>query len=376
MQLKPNMTEEDYGEAEFIVLGRDDKPLERGKHWNGGYSYTGAPNGIEPDALWPKIRPSLERSGWVFFRDVPGQARTARYQKNGHDSWIQFWLFAPDDIRFDLVEVAPLPVHLTLKPPAAKPEPVSVETGDFPWLAPMPGTTFQSGHREDGPLTIEVETSKGQYQQQMVGSGAIFKAYDVPPPLRSTLLLVSVYREALERAGWTIVRQIQGVNSADAILNAHYSANGRDIWATLHGGGDAYTILVADVGAEDLAKQLDRECHVALYGIYFDFNKATLRPDSAPTLNKILALLQSRPGLKLEVQGHTDNVGGNDYNQKLSEARAGAVVQWLTQKGIAADRLTANGYGLSMPVADNDSDEGRAKNRRVELRKQGCNTQT
>ena len=152
-------------------------------------------------------------------------------------------------------------------------------------------------------MLVEVETSKGQYQQQMVGSGAILKGYNMPAPRRSTLLLVSVYRDALTRAGWTIVRQIQSVNSADAVLNAHYSANGRDIRASLHGGGDSYTILVADVGAEDPAKRLDKECHIALYGIYFDFNKATLRPDSEPTLNKVLPLLQSRPDLKLENPG-------------------------------------------------------------------------
>jgi outer membrane protein OmpA-like peptidoglycan-associated protein len=83
-------------------------------------------------------------------------------------------------------------------------------------------------------------------------------------------------------------------------------------------------------------------------------------------------LLKARLDLKLEVQGHTDNVGGADYNQKLSEARANTVVNWLKAKGITADRLSARGYGLTKPIADNGSDEGRAKNRRVELKKQGC----
>jgi outer membrane protein OmpA-like peptidoglycan-associated protein len=158
------------------------------------------------------------------------------------------------------------------------------------------------------------------------------------------------------------------------VINAHYTNNGRDIWVMLHGGGDGYTIQVGDAGAQDLAKQLDQDCHVALYGINFDFNKATLRPDSEPTLEKVLELLQSRPDLKLEVQGHTDNVGSDDYNLKLSDARAASVVAWLVSKGIAADRLTAQGYGSKVPIADNGSDEGRARNRRVELKKQGCGT--
>jgi OmpA-OmpF porin, OOP family len=140
----------------------------------------------------------------------------------------------------------------------------------------------------------------------------------------------------------------------------------------VHDAGPEYTIQVADVGTEDIGKELDRDWHVALYGIQFDFNKATLRPDSVVVLEKILALLKARPDLKLEVQGHTDNVGGDDYNQKLSESRANAVLEWLRAKAIAADRLTAHGYGLKVPIGDNGSEEGRAKNRRVEIKKQDC----
>src|SRR5208283_122094 len=115
-----------------------------------------------------------------------------------------------------------------------------------------------------------------------------------------------VYREALTQAGWTIVHQIQGIHATDAVLNAHYNSNGRDIWAALHSGGADYTIQVADAGVEDIGKELDRDCHVALYGIHFDFNKATLRPDSEVVLEKVLGLLKARPELNLEVQGHTD----------------------------------------------------------------------
>ena len=216
-----------------------------------------------------------------------------------------------------------------------------------------------------------VPVSQDSSDQQAVGSGSFIKAYANPLGF-STLLFVTVYRDALTRAGWAIVKQLQGLQQSDAILTAHYAANGRDIWANLHDGGDGYTIQVANAGAEDFAKELDRDCHVSLYGIHFDFNKSTLRPDSDPVLQKVLSLLKARPDLMLEVQGHTDNVGGDDYNQKLSEARANTVVAWLVAKGIAAARLTARGYGMKAPIADNGSDEGRAKNRRVEIKKQDC----
>jgi len=106
--------------------------------------------------------------------------------------------------------------------------------------------------------------------------------------------------------------------------------------------------------------------------VLFDFNKSTLQPDSDPVLQQILDLLKKNPTQKLEVQGHTDNVGGDAYNQTLSEARAKAIVTWLTQHGIAADRLTAKGFGKTKPIADNATDAGRAKNRRVEIADPNC----
>jgi outer membrane protein OmpA-like peptidoglycan-associated protein len=89
-------------------------------------------------------------------------------------------------------------------------------------------------------------------------------------------------------------------------------------------------------------------------------------------LQPVAELMAGDKTLKLEVQGHTDNVGNDAYNQTLSEARAKAVVAWLTQHGVAADRLTAKGYGKTKPVADNGNDGGRAKNRRVEIADPRC----
>jgi outer membrane protein OmpA-like peptidoglycan-associated protein len=371
LQLKPNSIEEDYGEAEFNIIGKPNA-VQRGKHWNSFLTLPSVPRSTDPEAVWAQIKPALVRGGWTVISEAAGQEKFARYQKDGHDSWLGLWINSAEDLRLDLVEVGPPALKLKLNAPAAKPEVVSVKTGDFPYLSPLPGSTAGSGHLDDSPMMIDVDVDKNTHEKQVVGSGSIIKSYTLPPPLRATVLFATVYHEALTQAGWTIVKQIQNVHNADAVLNAHYNANGRDLWASLHSGGGDYTIQVADVGGEDIGKELDRDCHVALYGIHFDFNKATLRPDSEPILQKIQALLKARPDVKLEVQGHTDNVGGDDYNQKLSDSRANAVLEWLRAKGIAADRLTAHGYGLKVPIADNGNDEGRAKNRRVEIKKQGC----
>ncbi|RJG35081.1 OmpA family protein, partial [Motilimonas pumila] len=108
-----------------------------------------------------------------------------------------------------------------------------------------------------------------------------------------------------------------------------------------------------------------------IYGIYFDFDKADIKPDSKPQLDQIAKLLGDHPDIKLTFTGHTDNQGNADYNLARSRRRADAIVAALVRDyGIAAGRLNAQGMGASAPIASNDTDEGRAKNRRVERVKQ------
>jgi OOP family OmpA-OmpF porin len=109
------------------------------------------------------------------------------------------------------------------------------------------------------------------------------------------------------------------------------------------------------------------EAVIELDGVHFDFDKATLRPEAMAVLNDAAALLSKHERVVVEVAGHTDSKGSEDYNQGLSERRAAAVQDYLTSKGVKASRLSARGYGESRPVASNDTNEGRAENRRVEL---------
>jgi OmpA-OmpF porin, OOP family len=125
-------------------------------------------------------------------------------------------------------------------------------------------------------------------------------------------------------------------------------------------------VKVQLIPAEQMKQALDSAGHVALY-INFDTDKATIRPDSQPIIAQIVKLLTDNPQLKLEVQGHTDNSGTADHNQTLSAARANAVAGSLIAQGIAMDRLVPKGYGQTKPIADNGTDDGKAKNRRVEL---------
>jgi OOP family OmpA-OmpF porin len=122
------------------------------------------------------------------------------------------------------------------------------------------------------------------------------------------------------------------------------------------------------VNADEMSKSLLDSGKIALYGIYFDSDKDSIQPDSQTTLQEIAKLLNANPKLNVEVVGHTDNQGKPDYNLDLSRRRAAAVVKELTSKyGIAGNRLGSFGCGFYAPVASNDSEDGKAKNRRVEL---------
>jgi outer membrane protein OmpA-like peptidoglycan-associated protein len=107
---------------------------------------------------------------------------------------------------------------------------------------------------------------------------------------------------------------------------------------------------------------------IILQNIFFDFDKATLRPESAAELNRLTKLLNDVPTMKIEISGHTDNIGSNQYNKQLSAARAKSVVDYLINKGISAGRLTSVGYGETQPIASNETEEGRQINRRTEFK--------
>ena len=213
-------------------------------------------------------------------------------------------------------------------------------------------------------------TPKGAKQEEIVANGSMDRGYALQG--LSKVLFARVYHDGLLKAGWSIEQE----TANSEVIVAHYSKNGRNIWAYLLCHGAEYIFRVGKEAAPDLMKtSLATQCHVAVYGVLFDFNKATLQSASDGPLGQVAALMAADPSLKIEVQGHTDNVGGDDYNQKLSEARANSVMNWLTQHGVAAGRITAKGYGKTKPVVDNNTDEGRMKNRRVEIANPRCTPQ-
>ena len=110
-----------------------------------------------------------------------------------------------------------------------------------------------------------------------------------------------------------------------------------------------------------------RGCWV-IEGIFFDFDKSIIKPEGRPVLDEIVTVLNSNPSMRVDIQGHTDSVGSDAWNQGLSERRARAVMKYLVSAGITPERLTAKGFGEGSPATTNETKEGRALNRRVELK--------
>lgn len=138
-------------------------------------------------------------------------------------------------------------------------------------------------------------------------------------------------------------------------------------------GDREYTLTVVekelmrqDVTASDMLEAINKDGFIAL-DIHFDTGKATIKPESQPVVDQIVALLKENGSLKLGIEGHTDNVGDAKSNKTLSENRAKSVMSAIVGAGVSAARLAAAGFGAERPVADNRTEEGKAKNRRVEL---------
>lgn len=187
----------------------------------------------------------------------------------------------------------------------------------------------------------------------------------------SRFQIKSNYTNAIKKIGGTVLYEESDVASMKL------EKSGMEIWILVRAYGEVYTLYIVEKGglvqeveanADYFAEGITQTGHVAIYGIYFDTGKADVKPESEPTLNEIAKLLNKNPSLKLYVVGHTDNIGDLSYNMKLSQARADSVTKILVSKyGIDAGKLIPYGVGPLSPLASNKTEEGRAKNRRVEL---------
>ncbi len=277
--------------------------------------------------------------------------------------------------RFSVVIFALILAGLAV-PVFAQSDPNDVEGSKDPALfTRMPG--YHIYRYEESEFDRYEVPITSDYQTQAVEGHVLWIIYDPNDGIKlpSGLQITRNYTNAALAVGGQKIVEFEDGGLQHVTLKI--TRGNSEIWAHVSGSGNQYEIhlvekelmkqdVVAD--AKSLAGSIQQTGKASVYGIYFDTGKSEIKAESEPALAEIAKMLKADAGLRLYVVGHTDNVGTFDSNIKLSNARADAVVKALVGKyGLAAARLLPFGAGPTSPVQSNATEEGRAKNRRVEL---------
>lgn len=228
--------------------------------------------------------------------------------------------------------------------------------------------------------SVEFLTEANSDQRKAIEGDTTFIRYfynqaDTQP---SPLQLIRNYQNAIKSIGGEVVYERLPRDGDGGETTLKVTTGGKDVWVRVEpdiwgAPTQSYKLWVVEVAAmqqavsaNQLLDELNRNGFIALY-INFDSGKSDLKADGTATVNEIATMLKSAPDLSIAIEGHTDNVGQAAANKILSEQRAQSVMNAIIAAGIDANRLSAAGFGQENPVADNRSEEGRARNRRVEL---------
>jgi len=240
---------------------------------------------------------------------------------------------------------------------------------DSPLLSRVSGCHIYGCERTDWDAVKIPVGAEGKVQS--IEGEKLRITYECAGETYSRLKVVRNAEAALRPAGYTI--EFSGTWDGDPAVAARKGPQ----WVFVTTGSDRYWVTTVKAKgmaqemratAEVMANDISSTGHFAVYGIHFDTDRAEIKPESEPALAEMAKLLKNDPALSVFIVGHTDNTGTFEHNMKLSHDRAASVVNALVGRhGIAASRLRAVGDGPTAPVASNDTEEGRAKNRRVEL---------
>jgi outer membrane protein OmpA-like peptidoglycan-associated protein len=282
--------------------------------------------------------------------------------------------------------------------PLAAQRPDARGSSDHRVLSRYPGSSIQSYNQQEFAeyqLALGVKQSRPDPLKKI--EGKVTKINYVNPAGRSSLEIYRNYEQALQKAGfqtmWSCAGRecgqtlywtpVNGLSAAGSLADQRYltvqgKVDGKAVTVAMAVSTTGTTIHVIEqkamdsglvvASAAEMAAGIDRDGHISVYAIYFDTGKADLRPESKEAIEQIAQLLKDRPKLQVLIVGHTDSTGALETNMKLSRDRAAAVVAALTGTySISAARLSPQGAGPLAPVATNRTEEGRARNRRVDL---------
>jgi outer membrane protein OmpA-like peptidoglycan-associated protein len=229
---------------------------------------------------------------------------------------------------------------------------------------------YEASLEENGfTIVFTCDTSDGSCFISGAPDAAYFLGSAVGDPLSLPKLIDDYVHNWFEQRGRYLLASLEGPEGTIyASLFFGESSRGGVAVVRVVETTEMETDKIDFLDAEQMQQAITETGRAVLYGIHFDFDDDTLRPDSEPTLDEIAKLLEDDPDLRLTIVGHTDNQGTSEYNMDLSSRRAESVVEALVSDyGIDEERLSSSGAGFTAPVAPNDTEEGRALNRRVEL---------
>jgi outer membrane protein OmpA-like peptidoglycan-associated protein len=253
---------------------------------------------------------------------------------------------------------------------------------DHPMLQRYPDSHIGEYRKNFDAVEFRVREAGKERRQRVEGDATVIMyRHNNADRQPSALQLIRNYQNAIKSIGGQVVYERLPRDSDSGETTLRVAAGGKEIWVRVTpdifgAPTQAYTLTIVEVAgmaqvvtANALLDEINKKGFVALY-INFDTGRHELKADGQQAVREIVAMLKSAPALKLAIEGHTDNVGAAADNKALSERRANSVRTAIVQAGIQTTRLTAAGFGAERPVADNRSEDGRAKNRRVELVKQ------
>ena len=251
---------------------------------------------------------------------------------------------------------------------------------DHPLLTRYPGSHIVEYEKNYNAVEFTTGMKDGSPQKKSVEGDATSITYfhNSVEKQPSALQLLRNYQNAVKGIGGETVYERMPKDGDGGEITMKVATGGKEVWVRVEPGifsapTQSYRLQVVEVAgmqqvvtANKLLDELNRNGFIALY-INFDTGKAELKPDGRATVAEIVKMMKAAPTMKVAIEGHTDNVGQPAANKALSEARARSVMAAVAAGGVEASRLSAAGFGQEKPIADNRGEEGRAKNRRVEL---------
>lgn len=273
-----------------------------------------------------------------------------------------------------------LSAALLLPAPGAFAQADVARSKDHPLLTRYPKSHIVEYEKNFNSLEFATGTKDGQPERKAVEGDATVITYfhNSPENQPSALQVIRNYQNAIKSIGGEVAYERLPKDGDGGETTLRVSTGGKDVWVRVEVGifsapTQSYKLQIVEVAAmqqvvaaNKLLDELNKNGFIALY-INFDTAKWDLKADGKAAVAEIVKMLKAAPTLKIAIEGHTDNVGQPAANKALSEKRAQSVMAAVVAGGIDAKRLSAAGFGQEKPIADNRGEEGRAKNRRVEL---------